>query len=210
MNLNLNQYQAFIFDLDATLIDSGKYHADGFSRAVEALGQYLITEEERCEFLEQRCLEFTPVLAARHGLELDPLKVLELEQDYVQAHFSPELFPGARTFVHKWKKRKPMALVSGCSKAFVKRVLIDARLIDVFELVITADDMVPGSPGSELIRETLSGMGRAPDEVLVVEDGPSGAVDAQRAGCPVVIVEDGNGRAVDGVQNVTWRELFKG
>ena len=50
MTPDLNRYEAFIFDLDGTLIDSEKYHADGFAQAVEALSGYRLTPAEPHHF----------------------------------------------------------------------------------------------------------------------------------------------------------------
>jgi len=95
MKYDLTHYKAFIFDLDGTLIDSEKYHADGFSHAVEMLSGYQITDEERREFFEAHTTRFVPVLAARHGLEMDPADVLEQKRMHVQKHFKTEVFPHA-------------------------------------------------------------------------------------------------------------------
>ena len=34
--MNLADFQAFVFDLDGTLIDSGKYHAQAFADVVQS------------------------------------------------------------------------------------------------------------------------------------------------------------------------------
>jgi beta-phosphoglucomutase len=207
MTPDFTETQAIVFDLDGTLIDSEGYHADGFAHAVEAQSGYQITESERREFFESHTDVFTPVLAARHGLDLDPGEVLRIKRAHVKEHFKTDLFPLAVPFIRKWRGKKRMALASNSPRHFVSRVLVDARMIDLFEAVCTADDVTRRKPDPEMYRLILDRMSLAPADVLVLEDSPAGVAAAQAAGCPVLMVENGAGRSVDGVEKYTWKEL---
>lgn len=206
--MDLHQTDAFVFDLDGTLIDSEKYHADGFAWAVEALSGYRITEAERREFFESHTRVFTPVLSARHGLNLNPAEVLEYKRAHVRDHFKTEVFPEALAFIEKWSGRKRMALASNSPACFVARALQEAGIEDRFETICTADDVTHRKPDPEMVRLTLSRMGLAPDAVLVFEDSPAGVKAARAAGCPVWLVLNDSGRRIDGVFTVTWKELL--
>lgn len=207
MKTYLDEYKAFIFDLDGTLINSEKYHADGFAHAVETLSGYRLTPEERREFFEGHTNVFTPVLAARHGLSLDPVEVLKHKRRHVEKNFKVELFSGVEAFIQKWRKPTRMALASNSPRLFVKQALVEARLIDLFESVVTADDVKHRKPDPEMYNLTLENLQLSPEEVLVFEDSPAGVAAAQAAGCPVVMIENGTGRSVDGVSRYTWKEL---
>jgi len=207
MKTYLDEYKAFIFDLDGTLINSVKYHADGFEHAVEKLSGYRLTPAERREFFEGHTNEFTPVLAARHGLKLDPDEVLSHKREHVGRHFQAEVFPGVEAFIEKWRGRMRMALASNSPRFFVKQALVEARFIDLFESVITADDVTRRKPDPEMYELTLKSLKLAPEDVIVFEDSPAGVAAAQAAGCPVVMIENGTGRSVDGVARYTWKEL---
>lgn len=207
MKTYLDEYKAFIFDLDGTLINSEKYHADGFAHAVETLSGYKLTPAERREFFEAHTNVFTPVLSARHGLKLDPDAVLANKRVHVDRHFRAEVLPGAEAFIEKWRGCMRMALASNSPRHFVKRALVDARLIDVFETVTTADDVTHRKPDPEMYELTLKNLNLAPKDVMVFEDSPAGVAAAQAAGCPVVMIENGAGRSVEGVPQYTWKEL---
>jgi HAD superfamily hydrolase (TIGR01509 family) len=207
MKTYLDEYKAFIFDLDGTLINSEKYHADGFAHAVEALSGYQLTPAERREFFEAHTNVFTPILAARHGLKLDPDEVLNLKRDYVSRHFKAEIFPGVEAFIEKWRSSMRMALASNSPRVFVKQALVEAGLIDLFESVITADDVTHRKPDPEMYELTLKNLKLAPEDVMIFEDSPAGVAAAQAAGCAVVMIENGAGRSVDDVPRYTWKEL---
>jgi beta-phosphoglucomutase len=207
MKTYLDEYKAFIFDLDGTLINSEKYHADGFSHAVETLSGYQLTPAERREFFEGHTNIFTPILAARHGLELDPSAVLAHKRVHVDRNFKAEVLPGADGFIEKWKKCMRLALASNSPRHFVKRALVDSNLIDVFESVITSDDVIQRKPDPEMYELTLKNLKLKPEDVMVFEDSPAGVAAAQAAGCAVVMIENGAGRVVEGVPRYTWKEL---
>lgn len=207
MKYDLHQYKAFIFDLDGTLIDSEAYHADGFAQAVETLSGYQITDAERREFFEGHTSTFAPVLAERHGLDLDPLVVLDQKRAHVREHFKTDVFPRAIEFIRKWRHRCRLALASNSPKPFVRNALVEGRMIDLFEVVCTADDVTHRKPNPEMYLLTLERLGLEPHEVLVFEDSPAGVAAAQAAGCPVVLVDNGAEREVEGFEKLTWREL---
>lgn len=208
MKPDLQQYKAFIFDLDGTLIDSEKYHADAFEEAVKALTGYLLTEDERREFFESHTSSFVPVLAERHGLDLDAAATLKYKRSHVRKHFKTDVFPGAIHFMRKWRGRKRMALASNSPRHFVRDALVEGKMIDIFEAVCTADDVANRKPDPEMYLLMLEQLELAPQDVLVFEDSPSGVLAAQAAGCPVVMIDNGSGRTVEGVELFKWRDLF--
>jgi len=209
MNLDLNSFQAFVFDLDGTLIDSEKYHTEGFALAVEALTGYRLTGAERREFFEGHTSTFTPVLAERHGLDLDPMEVLEHKRAHVRKYFRADVFPHAITFIKKWRGRKRLALASNSPRHFVRDALVEARMIDLFEEICTANDVTQRKPSPEMYLLMLERLNLQPADVLVFEDSPVGVISAQGAECPVVMVDNGSGRSVEGVEKQTWKDLSR-
>lgn len=207
MKTYLDEYKAFIFDMDGTLINSEKYHVEGFACAVEALSGYRLTPAERREFFESHTNLFVPVLSKRHGLTLDSNDVLEHKREYLRRHFKAEVFPGAPAFIEKWRRTMRLALASNSPKLFVKQALVEAGLIDVFESVVTADDVSIRKPDPEMYRLTLKNLKLKPEDVLVFEDSPAGVAAAQAAGCAVIMIENGAGRCVDGISRYDWKEL---
>lgn len=203
--MDFHQYDAFIFDLDGTLIDSEIYHAQAFADAVLALCGYTLTDEEKGEFFASHSTRFAATLNERHGLHLDPEVVLRHKRSRVKEIFKADLFDGAQHFLEMWHGRKPMGLATNSPLSFVQTALEAAGLLHYFKCITTADEVAHRKPDPEMIIKTLEKLETAPARTLVFEDQLIGIAAAQAAGAAVVAVN--NGQPVtfpDDVEVITW------
>ena len=168
--MKLCDYDAFVFDLDGTLIDSGKYHSQAFADAVFAQSGYPLTSSEHHEFFASHSSRFAHVLNERHGLQLIPEKVLEYKRKRVQEIFVAELFTGAQQFLDRWVEKKPLALATNSPLSFVQPALEAAEIFRYFNCVITADDVVHRKPDPEIIEVCLRKLGVGAAKTLVFEE----------------------------------------
>ena len=208
--MKLREYEAFILDLDGTLIDSGKYHARAFADAVLEHSGYELTPAEHHEFFGSHSTWFSRTLNERHGLGLDPQRVLESKRTRMREIYVAELFEGARDFLSFWRGRRPMALATNSPLHFVQPSLEEADISDFFDVIVTADDVAHRKPDPEMIEITLQRLGSDPLRTLVFEDQIIGVEAARSAGTPVVAVD--NGQPVEFPVDVpvhTWGELLR-
>jgi len=208
--MNLAAYDAFIFDLDGTLIDSGKYHTQAFSAAVLEQSGYRLIPSEYQEFFASHSKPFARVLNARHGLRLDPEKVLEHKRQRMKEIFQVILFEGAHDFLEKWKGIKPMGLATNSPASFTIPALKEAGLEDFFDSVTTVDEVLHRKPHPEMITLALRKLQADPLNTLVLEDQLMGIEAAQSAGTQVVAVD--NGQSVKfpaDIPVLSWKELLK-
>jgi len=208
--MKLEEYDAFILDLDGTLIDSGKYHARAFADAVLEQGGYELTPAERDEFFATHSTLFAETLNRRYGLKLDPARVLARKRERMREIFRVELFDGAQEFLERWRGKKPMALSTNSPASFVYPALEKSGLDRYFESVATADDVKKRKPDPELVEFTLQRLEVPPGRVLVFEDQLIGIEAAQAAGTAVLAVD--NGQPVVFPRNIrvsTWKELLE-
>jgi len=207
--MKLCDYDAFIFDLDGTIIDSEKYHSRAFADAVLAQSGYRLSPEEHLEFFGKHSAWFAEELNARHGLSLDPDGVLAHKRRRVNEIFEARPFSGAREFLERWMDKKPMALATNSSLGFVRPALEKAGLMDFFQHITTADEILHRKPDPEIIERTVQKLGSDPLKTLVFEDQLIGIEAARSAGAQVVAVD--NGQSVDfpvDVEVHTWRDLL--
>jgi HAD superfamily hydrolase (TIGR01509 family) len=208
--MKLQDYEAFIFDLDGTLIDSGKYHAQAFSDAVLAQSGYELKPHEHHEFFGKHSTWYTENLNERYGLRLDPQEVLAYKRQRVQEIFVAELFAGAREFLELWHGRMPMALATNSPLEFVQPALQDADILKYFESITTACDVTHRKPHPEIITVTVQKLQSDPLKTLVFEDQLIGIEAARAAGARVVAVDNNQPvlYPVD-VAVHTWSDLIK-
>ena len=207
--MKLCDYDAFIFDLDGTIIDSEKYHSRAFADAVLAQSGYRLTPEEHLEFFGKHSAWFAEELNARHGLSLDPEGVLAHKRRRVREIFEARPFSGAREFLERWFGKKPMALATNSPLGFVQPALEKAGLLEFFDHITTSDEVAHRKPDPEIIERTIQKLGSDPLKTLVFEDQLIGIQAARAAGAQVVAVD--NGQSVDFPVDVnirTWRELL--
>ena len=189
--MTLWDYEAFVFDLDGTLIDSGKYHAKAFADAVFDQCGYRLTPEEHHEFFGSHSTRFAEVLNKRHKLPMIPDEVLAEKRQRVQEIFIAELFSGAREFLEHWHKKKPLALATNSPLAFVHPALEEADMLKYFNCITTADDVTNRKPHPEIVKITIQKLQADPLKTLVFEDQLIGIAAARAAGAQVIAVDNG-------------------
>jgi beta-phosphoglucomutase len=207
--MKLCDYDAFIFDLDGTIIDSEKYHSRAFADVVLAHSGYRLTPDEHLEFFSKNSAWFAEELNARYGLSLDPDGVLAHKRRRVREIFEARPFSGAREFLDRWFGKKPMALATNSPQGFVQPALEKAGLLEFFDHITTSDEVAHRKPDPEIIERTVQKLGSDPLKTLVFEDQLIGIQAARSAGAQVVAVD--NGQSVDfpaDVDTHTWRELL--
>ncbi len=208
--MKLENFNAFILDLDGTLLDSGKYHAQAFADAVLEQSGYVLTPDEHYEFFAAHSTTFSKVLGERRGLPLDPQKVLARKRERMKEIFVAELFPGALDFLEYWYGKKPLVLATNSPLAFVAPALEETGISRFFETVLTADDVENRKPDPEIFEKAIQQLGTDPQNTLVFEDQLIGIQAARAAGASVVAVN--NGQPVTFPPTIpvfTWKELLK-
>jgi HAD superfamily hydrolase (TIGR01509 family) len=208
MNRKLETFDAFILDMDGTLIDSGKYHARAFADAVLEQSGYTLTPAEHHEFFGSHSMPFARVLNERYGLRLAPEKVLEAKRRRMDEIFMVELFEGAREFLERWNRKKPMSLATNSPRSFTLPALEEAGIAGFFDCITTADEVENRKPDPEIFERTVQKMAVDPLKTLVFEDQLIGIEAARMAGIPVIAVD--NGQPVEFPSDITvasWKEL---
>jgi len=209
MDMSLKSFDAFILDLDGTLIDSETYHAQAFADAVLAQSGYRLTDDEHREFFGSHSISFSIILNERHGLALEPEQVLNHKRERVREIFEAKLFSGARDFLEVWNGRKAMALATNSPLSFVQPALEQVGLTEYFDCITTDDEITHRKPSPEIIETTIRKLKTNPAKTLVFEDQLIGIEAALAAGAKVVVIN--NDQTINHSFDVpvhTWQELI--
>ncbi len=132
------------------------------------------------ELFEEKDVPLTKSQAAR--LVRDKEKLFK---QIVRVRF----IPGARTFLKELHRAGfRLALVTGTSRPELHRILPDA-LYDLFEDVVTGNDVTHGKPHPEPYRKALKALKISPRRAVVVENAPLGIESAKKAGLCCLAIE---------------------
>lgn len=107
--------------------------------------------------------------------------------DRYRAEGAP-LIDGAVEAVRRIAATLPVAVASSAHQAVIDAALETTGLADLFEVVVSSDEVEHGKPAPDVYLETARRLGRAPASCLVVEDSLNGVKAARAAGMTVVLV----------------------
>jgi HAD superfamily hydrolase (TIGR01509 family) len=82
----------------------------------------------------------------------------------------------------------PLGIATGGSRMVVEATLKAIGLTDLFDEVVTADDVKCGKPAPDIYLDTAERLDIDPKDCLVLEDAAPGIMAAQSAGMQVITV----------------------
>jgi len=176
--------KAIIFDMDGTLVSSLPviYHCEN-----EISRKYLKTTLT----LEDVISKFGPpahTIIKEMTRSLPDSVQSRAVSDYYECYRThvPSrglVFPGITELLGKIKgSGRRLALFTGVEKNMMEYTLNPFKLVDFFEVRITADDIRKSKPDPEGINLALSRINADPKESMYVGDSPSDIISGKRAG----------------------------
>jgi HAD superfamily hydrolase (TIGR01509 family) len=186
--------EAFLFDLDGTLVDSERANVESVVLAVRHCGAEL-TEEERGFVIGHSWNEIYKMIARNHALTVPMRELIDLavtEKDALLAKTGHRALPGAVALVQRLARRSKLALVSGASGKEVRDALSGIGVRQLFPIIVAAEDYANGKPSPEPYLTGLAQLGVAAARSIVIEDATPGILSARAAGIRVIAVQAGN------------------
>jgi len=185
------EYSAFIFDCDGTLADSMPLHQVAWVRALRSHGATFEFGWDLFMSRAGKTIELTvSELNAQFGLSLDPelvARAQRAEYDALAVNVQPlhEVVAYAR---ERARAGYPVSVASGGDAPTVRRTLQTIGALDLFPVVVTAEEVAHGKPAPDLFLLAAERMRVPPERCLVFEDSPLGILAAERAGMGAVLV----------------------
>ena len=186
--------EAFLFDLDGTLVDSERANVESVVLAVRRWGAEM-TDDERGFVIGHSWNEIYAMVARNHALSVPMRELIDAavdEKDALLAQTGHRALPGAVELVRRLAGRAKLAVVSGASGKEVRDALAGIGVRDLFSVIVAAEDYAHGKPSPEPYVKGLAAVGTAPGRTLVIEDATPGIQAARAAGLRVIGVEAGN------------------
>ncbi len=178
--------RGLIFDCDGTLADTMPLHYQAWEAAMQHHG---------AEFPEALFWEFAGIptdriielLNERHGWSVPVAEAAELkEKKYLELIDKVRPIEPVTDVVKQYAGKLPMAVATGGTRAIVTRTLAAVNLLEQFQAIVTADDVLHGKPAPDIFIESARRLGVPPALCLVFEDADLGVQAARAADMRVI------------------------
>ncbi len=177
---------ALIFDLDGTLVDSGRDIALAANHGRAALGRPPLPEPLLISFVGDGVEMLVRRALAHDGPEPSEEEVrtaLAALRDHYGRHCTDNTrpYPGVLEVLHHFR-RLPLHVATNKPREYTERILRELSLAGAFRRVVAADDVTQRKPDPEPLRRCLEGLDVAPSAVAVVGDHPNDVLAARALG----------------------------
>ena len=183
-------FEGLVFDLDGTLVDSMPAHFVAWCEALASYGAAGVFQEDVFYAMGGRpTQDIVRELNSEYDLHLDPEAVAFAKRECFMKHLERvELHDEVVEYARSQYGKVPMAVATGGTRMVAEKTLQAAGLTELFDDVVTADDVKRGKPDPEVFLQAAERIGVAPEKCVAFEDAPAGIMAAQAAGMEVVAV----------------------
>ncbi|MCJ2366355.1 HAD family hydrolase [Aeromonas dhakensis] len=185
------QYDALIFDMDGTLVDSMPRHLDAW----EATSAEFALPFDRARLNEYGGIptrKIVAILAEQHGLTIDveafTRRKVALYMEHIQ---QVSVFPAMWELVRRCHGKVPMGIGTGSPRNQAESILKSTGLDAYIQVVVSADDVVNHKPHPDTFLQVAEQLGANPANCLVFEDTQIGLQAGRAAGMETVLVLEG-------------------
>ncbi|HDX8594794.1 TPA: beta-phosphoglucomutase family hydrolase [Aeromonas dhakensis] len=185
------QYDALIFDMDGTLVDSMPRHLDAWEATSAEFGLPF----DRAQLNEYGGIptrKIVAILAEQHGLTIDveafTRRKVALYMEHIQ---QVSVFPAMWELVRRCHGKVPMGIGTGSPRNQAESILKSTGLDAYIQVVVSADDVVNHKPHPDTFLQVAEQLGANPANCLVFEDTQIGLQAGRAAGMGTVLVLEG-------------------
>lgn len=222
---------ALVFDFDGVMVDSEPLHHRAFLRVGKPLGFEQTWEEYLANFVGFDDRDAFRVILGYEPGKVAPAEIEARLPDLIEqkAHaFEVEVnegvdpIPGSVELVTALAGKFPIAISSGATKFDIQIILAKLGLENVFDITVTADDVVHSKPDPEsyvkavtLLAKKFPHANITPKTAVAIEDTAAGTQSACNAGLQVLgLTTTGPAellhqatRVIGNLENVTLEKL---
>lgn len=186
-----DRYDALIFDLDGTLVDSMPLHLDAWETTSAEFG-LLFDRVQLNAYGGIPTRKIVAMLAQQHGLTLDVEAFARRKIALYLAQIDRVgVFPPMWELVRRHHGKVPMGIGTGSSREHAERILKNTGLDAYISVVVSADDVSNHKPHPDTFLRVAELLGADPANCLVFEDTPIGIQAGKAAGMATVLAAEG-------------------
>ncbi len=190
-------FDAVLFDMDGTLVESEEYHARSWKKVIENFGHALPEPNWLDRFVGTTDGETRDAVIVQFPDLADKGDILAIKQglflELIAGNGDKLAMPGIVPPLGRLSAAGvPMAVGTNGVLANCRTVLGAAGLLRFFSILSTVDQVKRGKPAPDIYCAAAERLGFAPERCAVVEDSAVGARSGKAAGCFVVGIDAPN------------------
>ncbi|MGR5068094.1 MULTISPECIES: HAD family hydrolase [Vibrio] len=188
---NLDKYQAIIFDLDGTLINSMVAHAAAWEQTCNKFN--IPYDKEWLDDLggmpsRKVALE----IIRRYALTIDPIavtkdKIANFEAIENKGNIIPQIY----NLLKEYQRSKKIGIGTGAQYRHAKEILDATDIQSRIEALVTSDDVENHKPNPDTFLRVAEKLNTDTEKCVVFEDTTIGRQAANRAGMDCYLVKHG-------------------
>ncbi|MGC2430122.1 MAG: HAD-IA family hydrolase [Nitrososphaeraceae archaeon] len=180
--------KGIIFDLDGVLVDSMTAHYKAWKTALEEIASLQVDERSIYLLEGMRGIDLVEEIFKKYNYT-------DLSKTQVVIRRKDELFRSVMNIRPYDKVNEILqelccikGIVSGSAKQDVISIMNQCFQKNIFEIVLTGDDIMHGKPDPESFKLFLQRANLNPSEALVIENSPLGVEASNNAGIKPIVV----------------------
>jgi HAD superfamily hydrolase (TIGR01509 family) len=181
-----------LFDFDGVIADTANLHIAAWERVIQQIG--LEVDAEAClEAAEIDDRQFLIKLLASKGIDASDADIAgwvgrKLDLTLKMLRDEPRVYPGLVELLQRLTGRVRLGIVSTAWRPVIEAVLESAAVESYFETIVAKEDVTRPKPDPEPYRLAVSRFGLKPEQLVAIEDSPTGLASAHAAGLRAVAI----------------------
>lgn len=181
--------RALLVDFDGTVANTGTANFAAYAAALSEVGVAVEREAFDAAAFGRNWRQFLPELLASAGVNGDPAAIARRKAELYPGCFGQISINAALVELLRISRQScRVALVTTASGANVHAMLDHFELRDLFDLIVTGDDVTQHKPAPDAYELAARRLGCLASECLVVEDSDIGVAAGLAFGAPVLRV----------------------
>ncbi|MGE5701338.1 MAG: HAD family hydrolase [Clostridia bacterium] len=182
--------QCLLFDLDGTLLDSREIVITAVHKAAEQFVPGVYSREQVQARFGESFADFLREWKLSDNLDHEQVYRAYVEQAEELESQPVPLFAGVKeSLVHVKQNGYRLGLVTNKQRSITLMNLEAAGIAELFEIIVTVDDVTCGKPAPEPIEKAMKLLEVGPEQTLMVGDSIYDLQAAQAADVPCAILE---------------------